>query len=93
LVMGLSSVILESITFENGEVQQSNFHDYPILRMEDAPESIEIEIIPSAEKPTGIGEAGLPFMGAVISNAFAALTGKRLRHMPFTPKKVKELMG
>ncbi|WP_373495016.1 molybdopterin cofactor-binding domain-containing protein [Aquiflexum sp.] len=93
LVMGLSSVMMESITFSNGEVQQSNFHDYPILRMEDAPESIEIEIIPSTEKPTGIGEAGLPFMGAVVSNAFAALTGKRLRHMPFTPQKVLEALG
>ena len=85
--------MMESITFENGEVQQSNFHDYPILRMEDAPESIDIEIIPSTERPTGIGEAGLPFMGAIVSNAFASLTGKRLRHMPFTPEKVLELLG
>jgi isoquinoline 1-oxidoreductase beta subunit len=51
-----------------------------------------LEIIPSSEKPTGIGEAGLPFMGAIISNAFAALTGKRLRHMPFTPEKVLEIL-
>lgn len=93
LVMGLSSVLFESITFKDGQVEQSNFYDYPILRMEDAPEEIILEIIPSNEKPTGIGEAGLPFMGAIISNAFAALTGKRLRHMPFTPEKVLEILS
>ncbi|WP_113922582.1 xanthine dehydrogenase family protein molybdopterin-binding subunit [Cognataquiflexum aquatile] len=93
LVMGLSSVLFESITFKEGQVEQSNFYDYPILRMEDAPEEIMLEIISSTEKPTGIGEAGLPFMGAIISNAFAALTGKRLRHMPFTPEKVLEVLS
>jgi isoquinoline 1-oxidoreductase subunit beta len=93
LVMGLSSVLFESITFKEGMVEQNNFYDYPILRMEDAPEEIHLEIIPSNEKPSGIGEAGLPFMGAVVSNAFAALTGKRLRHMPFTPEKVKNLLN
>jgi isoquinoline 1-oxidoreductase subunit beta len=92
LVMGLSSVLFESITFKEGRVEQNNFYDYPILRMEDAPEEIHLEIIPSHEKPSGIGEAGLPFMGAVVSNAFAALTGKRLRHMPFTPEKVKVIL-
>ncbi|MFD2203122.1 xanthine dehydrogenase family protein molybdopterin-binding subunit [Shivajiella indica] len=92
LVMGLSSVLFEKITFREGKVEQNNFYDYPILRMEDAPEEIHLEIIPSQEKPTGIGEAGLPFMGAIVSNAFAALTGKRLRHMPFSPDKVRKLM-
>lgn len=93
LVMGLSSVLFESITFKEGQVEQSNFYDYPTLRMEDAPDEIILEIIPSTEKPTGIGEAGLPFMGAIISNAFAALTGKRLRHMPYTPEKVLEILS
>jgi len=90
---GLSSVLSESLTFKKGKVQQSNFHDYNVLRIADAPESIEIKIIPSNEKPSGVGEAALPFVGGAVSNAFANLTGKRLRHIPFTPEKVLDALN
>lgn len=88
LLMGLSSIFYESVTIKNGAAQQSNFHDYPLLRMEDVPESMEVKFVASNEPPSGLGEAGLPFIGPAVANAFLALTGKALRHMPFTPEKV-----
>lgn len=93
IVMGMSSVFAEQLTIEKGRVQQSNFHDYPILRMEDAPKSIEIAMMPSTESPKGIGEASTPIVAGAIANAFAALTGKRLRHLPFSPSRVKEVLN
>ncbi len=93
ILMGLSTVLSESITFKNGRVQESNFHDYQILRIADCPERMEIKLVASNEHPTGVGESGVPIIGGAVANAFAALTGKRIRHMPFTPEKVLAVLN
>lgn len=89
MLMALSTILHESITYKDGAVEQSNFDDYHLLRIDDTPELIDIRLIPSTEHPSGVGEAALPFMGGAVSNAVFALTGTRLRHMPFTPERVK----
>lgn len=88
VVYGLSSVLKERATIKDGAVQQSNFHDYQLLRMAEAPEEIHVEFLKRDTPPTGLGEIGNPFIAAAVANAFHALTGKRLYHMPFTPERV-----
>ena len=92
IVTGLSSVLFETITIKNGKVQQSNFHDYHMLRMSDMPE-IEVEFVTSTESPSGLGESGVPITGGAVASAFASLTGKRLRHLPFAPDRVQAALG
>jgi isoquinoline 1-oxidoreductase beta subunit len=93
IMMGISSVLKERITIANGEVQQSNFNDYSLLRMEDIPDSIETVLIQSSEKPQGVGETATPMVAGAIANAFLKLTGKNLNHIPFTPDRVLEVLG
>jgi isoquinoline 1-oxidoreductase subunit beta len=83
VVFGLSAALYGRIDIEKGVVQQSNFHDYPILRFNEAP-IVETYIVPSSLPPEGIGEPGLPPIAPAVSNALFALTGKRLRNLPLT---------
>ncbi len=92
ILFGLSSALKERVTIRGGEVQQSNFWDYEILRMDEHPE-IEIAFADVDAPPTGLGEAGTPFVPAAIANAVFAMTGRRLRHMPFTPDRVLAALG
>ena len=92
VLYGLSSILHERVTMKDGAVQQSNFHDYELLRMSDLPEEMHVEFIDVDTRPTGLGEIGNPFIAGAISNAFFKLTGKRLRHLPFTPDRVLETL-
>jgi isoquinoline 1-oxidoreductase beta subunit len=93
ILYGLSSVLHERVTLKEGVVQQSNFHDYHLLRMSDVPEAIEVTFIDRPEeRPTGLGEIGNPWVAAAVANAFYKLTGKRLYHMPFTPARVQQAL-
>jgi isoquinoline 1-oxidoreductase subunit beta len=83
LLLGFSSAMKNEITFKNGAVQQTNFHDYPMLRMNEVP-TIDLQFIGSNEKPGGIGEVGVPLVAAAIANAIAAAGGKRLRKQPLS---------
>jgi CO/xanthine dehydrogenase Mo-binding subunit len=83
VVFGLTAALRGKITIEDGAVAQSNFHDYPLLRMNEVPR-IEVHILPSTEKPTGIGEPGTPPIAPAVANAVFAATGQRLRQLPLT---------
>jgi isoquinoline 1-oxidoreductase beta subunit len=88
IVWGLSGALKERITIVNGAVQQSNFHEYEIMRMAEVP-AIEVEVLRGPPPPTMVGELGVPAAAPAVANAFFALTGKRLYHMPFTPQRVR----
>lgn len=79
---GLAQTLKSEITVSQGRVEQSNFHDYQVLRLADAPAVIDVQIVPSTERPGGIGEPGVPPIAPAVVNAIFAATGKRLRRLP-----------
>jgi isoquinoline 1-oxidoreductase beta subunit len=81
VVFGLSAALYGEITFREGRVQQSNFHDYRPLRLFEMP-VVEVHIVPSTERPSGVGEPGVPPIAPAVANALFAATGKRLRRLP-----------
>jgi isoquinoline 1-oxidoreductase beta subunit len=85
---GLTAALKSEITLDRGRVQQRNFHDYQMLRINEAPE-IEVHIVPSTEKPTGVGEPGVPPAAPAVANAIFAATGKRVRKLPIRAADLK----
>ena len=87
IVYGISSALKERISVNAGSVDQSNFHDYPVMRMNEMPE-LHVRALPSDGPPSGVGELGLATTGPAIANAAFAATGVRLRELPMTPERV-----
>ncbi|WP_342076836.1 molybdopterin cofactor-binding domain-containing protein [Yoonia sp. SS1-5] len=92
LMFGVSCALKEELVIKNGEVEQNNYYDYEILRADQAP-NIELELMPTGDKPGGIGELSTGMVPAAIANAMFRLTGRRLRHLPFTPARVKAALA
>jgi isoquinoline 1-oxidoreductase subunit beta len=86
IAFGLSAALFGEITFKDGRVEQSNFHDYRVLRMNEMP-LVEVVLVPGGEKPTGVGEPGTPPVAPAVANALFALTGKRARSLPLATQK------
>jgi isoquinoline 1-oxidoreductase subunit beta len=83
IIFGLQAALYGDITLKDGRVEQTNFHQYQMPRMSQTPR-IDITLVPSSEKPGGIGEPGMALLGPTMANGLYALTGKRYRKMPFT---------
>ena len=82
IVMGITAAIKNGITFKDGVAEQSNFHQYTVLRIDEMPK-VEVHIIDNQEAPGGCGEPGLPPIAPALCNAIFNLTGKRVRTLPF----------
>jgi len=89
VVFGLTAALFGEITFEKGRVRERNFHDYPMLRMNDMPE-VEVHIVSSREKMGGVGEPGVPPVAPAVANALFALTGKRIRRLPIRAEDLRK---
>ncbi len=86
-IYALTAALYGEITIDHGRVQQSNFHDYPMMRIAEAP-PVEVHILDSGEAPGGIGEPSVPSVAPAVTNAIFALTGKRIRRLPIRPEEL-----
>jgi isoquinoline 1-oxidoreductase beta subunit len=89
IVFGLSAALHGAITLNNGRVEQGNFNDYPVLRMDEMP-LVEVHIVPSTQPPTGVGEPGTPPIAPAVANAVFAASGVRVRRLPMGVIEVKK---
>jgi isoquinoline 1-oxidoreductase beta subunit len=92
IVYGMGMTLSERISIKDGVVEQSNFYDYHLPRLNEVPE-MHIELIQTDNHPTGAGQMATPLIAPTVSNAIMELTGVRLRHSPFTPERVKKALA
>jgi isoquinoline 1-oxidoreductase beta subunit len=92
IVYGLGLALTERISIKDGAVEQSNFYDYRVPRMNEVP-AMHVEVIPTDNPPTGAGQMATPLVAPAIGSAVARIAGVRLRHTPFTPERVKKALG
>jgi isoquinoline 1-oxidoreductase beta subunit len=88
VIMALGAATQQGITFKDGKIEQSNFHDTPILRINELPPPVEVHILTEGGKIKGVGEPGLPPFAPALANAIFMATGKRIRKMPFSLENV-----
>jgi len=92
IIYGLGSALREHIVIKDGRVQQSNFTDYEVMRMEDTP-NVSVRVMANDYPPTGVGEDGVPLAAASVGNALFALTGIRMREIPLSPANIRKTMS
>jgi isoquinoline 1-oxidoreductase subunit beta len=85
---GLSAALHGAVTLKDGAVEQSNFDDYPVLRMNEMP-AVEVHILPSTNKPSGVGEPGTPVIAPALANALAQIDGKPVRSLPLSAQGIR----
>ncbi len=88
IAFGLTAALYGEITFEDGRVRQRNFHDYPILRMNEMP-AVDVHIVDTTDKMGGVGEPGVPPVAPAVANAIFSATGRRVRRLPIRPDDLK----
>ncbi len=85
VIMGVGLTLNTEVRFKNGAVVNSNFHNYPVLRISEAPAEINVSFIGQDYRPTGLGEPGVPTLAPALVNAVFAASGKRYRSLPIKP--------
>ena len=92
IIYGLGFALWERITIDDGAVQESSFYDYHVPRLNEVPQMF-VEVVPTDNHPTGVGQMATPLVAPAIANAVAELTGVRLRETPMSPDRVKKALG
>jgi isoquinoline 1-oxidoreductase beta subunit len=92
IIWGLSAALWGEITVEHGRTVQSNFHDYRVARMHDAP-AIDVHLVVNHEMPTGVGEPAVPGVAPSIANAVFAASGRRVRRLPLNAGRATSAVG